>query len=146
MALIDFILNLAGLVLWLNWRSVPLRPARPTEARNVDGTLRRAEPQRLQTMAFARGVGRLLLLRAGIYWQIGSAANWAGELDWASRAFVFQQFIRGRCCRFYECCCFSIFSFGLMLGVFYLWLLLLHPGRAGTPAFHRLVRMPPGRH
>ena len=40
---------------------------------------------------------------------------------------------------------FSIFSFGLMLGVFYLWLLLLSILAGPEPLpFHRLVRMPLG--
>ena len=28
MSLIDFILNVAGLLLWLNWRAVPVPPGR----------------------------------------------------------------------------------------------------------------------
>ena len=41
---------------------------------------------------------------------------------------------------------FSIFSFGLMLGVFYLWLLLLSIlSGPEPPSFHRLVRMQLGR-
>ena len=41
---------------------------------------------------------------------------------------------------------FSIFSFGLTLGVFYLWLLLLSILAGPEPlSFHRLVRMQLGR-
>ena len=41
---------------------------------------------------------------------------------------------------------FSIFSFGLTLGVFYLWLLLLSILAGPEPLpFHRLVRMQLGR-
>ncbi len=46
MALIDFILNLAGLLLWLNWRSVRLDPLGKRTPATLIGTLRRAEPQR----------------------------------------------------------------------------------------------------
>jgi hypothetical protein len=80
----------------------------------------------------------LLLLRAGIYWQIGSATKpvWAGTLNLGVvvPAFVSNSFGR--------MALFSGLSFGVMLGVFYLWLLLLSI-LAGPepPPFHRLVRM-----
>ena len=138
MAMIDFIWNLACLLLWLNWRSISFDPLGKRKPATLIGTLRQAEPQRQHRWHSLAVLAGLLLLRAGIYWQIGSATRsaWAGTLDlgvvvphFASNSFV-------------RMTLFSCLSFGLMLGVFYLWLLLLSL-LAGPepPPFHRLVRM-----
>ena len=86
MGLIDFILNLAGILLWLNWLSLRLDPLMRTTPVTLAGTLRRAEPHRLKRWHFLAALGALLLLRALLYWQIGSAADWTpnlplGDLD-----------------------------------------------------------------
>jgi uncharacterized protein YggT (Ycf19 family) len=145
MGLMDFILNLAGLLLWLNWRSVRFDPLGRRTPATLIGTLRRAEPRRLRRWHLLAALGGLLLLRAGIYWQIGSAANWAGKLDLGITALSFSSNLSGPMLSFLRMLLFSIFSFGLMLGVFYLWLLLLSilAGPERLP-FHRLVRMPLG--
>ena len=139
MALIDFILNLAGLLLWLSWRSVRFDPLGKRMPATLIGTLRRAEPQRLRRWHLLVALAALLLLRAGIYWQIGSATKpvWAGTLNLGVvvPAFASNSFVRMTL--------FSCLSFGLMLGVFYLCLLLLSI-LAGPEPFHRLVRMPLG--
>jgi len=138
MALIDFILNLAGLLLWLNWRSSGYDPLGRRTPATLIGTLRQAEPQRLVRWHSLAALAGLLLLRAVLYRQIGSAARpaWAGTLNLGVvvPAFASNSFLR--------MVLFSGLSFGLMLGVFYLWLLLLSL-LAGPepPPFHRLVRM-----
>ena len=141
MGLIDFILNLAGLLLWLNWRSVRFDPLGKRTPATLIGTLRRAEPQRLRRWHLLVALAGLLLLRAGIYWQIGSATKpvWAGTLNLGVvvPAFASNSFVRMTL--------FSCLSFGLMLGVFYLCLLLLSIlAGPDPPPFHRLVRMPLG--
>ena len=140
MGLIDFILNLAGLLLWLNWRSVRFDPLGKRTPATLIGTLRRAEPRRLRRWHLLAALGGLLLLRAVFYWQIGSAAHWtAGTLNLGVITLSF------RSDYFVRMLLFSIFSFGLMLGVFYLWLLLLSILAGPEPLpFHRLVRMPLG--
>ena len=136
MGLIDFILNLAGLLLWLNWRAARADPLGKTKPATLIGTLRRAEPGG----AWARWhlpavLGGLLLLRAVFYWQIGSAANWAGKSgSGRHRGFL------SAAIRFVRCCCFP---FSVSRGCsrcfisgcccFPFW-----PGRMPT---HRLVRM-----
>ena len=139
MGLIDFILNLAGLLLWLNWRSVRFDPLGKRTPATLIGTLRRAEPRRLRRWHLLAALGGLLLLRALFYWQIGSAARWTGILNLSVITLSF------RSDYFVRMLLFSIFSFGLTLGVFYLWLLLLSilAGPELLP-FHRLVRMPLG--
>jgi hypothetical protein len=44
MALIDFILNVAALLLWLSWRAIRLDPFIRATPATLAGTLRRAEP------------------------------------------------------------------------------------------------------
>jgi uncharacterized protein YggT (Ycf19 family) len=140
MALIDFILNLAGLLLWLNWRSVRLDPLGKRKPATLIGTLRRAEPKRLHRWHLLAALGGLLLLRALFYWQIGSAAHWTGALNLSVITLSFRSDF------FARMLWFSIFSFGLALGVFYLWLLLLSILAGPEPLpFHRLVRMQLGR-
>jgi len=142
---IDFILNLAALLLWLNWRSVRFDPLGQRTPATLIGTLRRAEPQRLRRWHSLVALAGLLLLRAGIYWQIGSAANWAGKLDLGVTALAFSSNLSGPLPSFLRMLLFSTFSFGLLLGMFYLCLLLLSI-LAGpeSPPFHRLVRLPLG--
>ncbi len=141
MALIDFILNLAGLLLWLNWRSVRFDPLGKRKPATLIGTLRRADSQRLRRWHLLVVLAGLLLLRAGIYWQIGSAARpvWAGTLNLGVvvPAFASNSFVR--------MVLFSGLSFGVMLGVFYLCLLLLSIfARPDPTPFHQLVQMPLG--
>ena len=139
MGLIDFILNLAGLLLWLNWRSIRFDPLGKRTPATLIGTLRRAEPRRLRRWHLLAALGGLLLLRAALYWQIGSGVGWAaGKLDLGVIELSFRSDSFGRILLF------SILSFGLILGVFYLWLLLLSI-LAGPEPFHRLVRMQLGR-
>ena len=135
MGLIDFILNLAGLLLWLNWRSIRFDPLGKRMPATLIGTLRRAEPPRLQRWHLLAALGGLLLLRALLYWQIGSGVGWAaGKLDLGVITPFFLSNSFGRMCLF------SLFSFGLTLAVFYLWLLLLSI-LAGPEPVHGLVRM-----
>ena len=135
MGIVNFILNLAGLLLWLNWRSLRFDPLGKRTPATLIGTLRRAEPQRLRRWHLLVALGGLLFLRAVLYWQIGSGVGWAagnlnlGVIELSFRSDLF------RCILL-----FSIFSFGLTLGVFYLWLLLFSI-LAGPEPFHRLVRM-----
>jgi uncharacterized protein YggT (Ycf19 family) len=139
MALIDFILNLAGLLLWLNWRSVHFDPLGKRRPATLIGTLRRAEPEHLRRWHLLVMLAGLLLVRAGIYQVIGSATKpvWAGTLNLGVvvPAFSSNSFPR--------MALFSCLSFGQMIGVLYICLLLLSI-LAGPEPFHRLVRMPLG--
>ncbi len=58
MGLIDFILNLAGLLLWLNWRAAKADPLGKSKPATLIGTLRRAEPGKRGALASAGGAGR----------------------------------------------------------------------------------------
>src|SRR6266478_6429890 len=118
-SLIDFILNLACLLLWLNWRSLGADPLSKTTPATLAGTLRRAEPQRLRGWHLLAALGILLLLRALLYWQIGPAVNWTPTLRLAAIAISFRSDFLDRMLLF------SGLSFGMALAVLYLSLLLL---------------------
>ncbi|MEI9963054.1 MAG: hypothetical protein WDM76_18655 [Limisphaerales bacterium] len=91
MGFIDFILNLAGLLLWVNWRSLPFDPFTKRTPATLVGTLRRAAPSRFRRWHLLLAIGALLLLRAVFYWQVGSAAHWTGRLDLGVTTLFFPQ-------------------------------------------------------
>jgi uncharacterized protein YggT (Ycf19 family) len=134
---VDFILNLAGLLLWINWRSVRFDPLHKRTPATLIGTLRRAAPSRWRRWHLLAAIVALLVLRALFYWQIGSVTHWAGKLDLGVITLFFPSDSFGRILLF------SGFSFGLTLGIFYLCLLLLSI-LSGPEPVHRLVRIPLG--
>ena len=138
MSYIDFILNLAGLLLWIKWRSLPFDPIHKRTPATLVGTLRRAAPSHFRRWHLLAGTGLLLVLRAMFYWQIGPVVHWIGKLDLGIVTLSFRSDLFGRILLF------SIASFGLTLGIFYLWLLLfsiLAGQTAKEQPIHRLVRM-----
>lgn len=123
MGLIDFILNLAALLLWLNWRSVRFDPlARRTPATLI-GTLRPAEPRRQggwkRWISMALMLGCLLAGRALLYIYIGSPANWTPKLDLGLITLAFRSDLWQTA---WLC---SFLSFFRVLVIFYFWLLVL---------------------
>lgn len=134
MGLIDFILNLAGLMLWLNWRAAKADPIGKPKPATLIGTLRRAEPTNPRRWPLPAMLGGLLLLRALFYWQVGSAAGWIGKLDLGATAIFFHSNLFG------QMLLYSIFSFARMFGIIYLWLLLLSILHGPMPT-HRLVKI-----
>lgn len=138
MGLIDFILNVAGLLLWLNWRSAPFDPLAQATAATLAGTLRRVESPRLKRWHSLAALGGLILLRAMLYWQIGSAAGWTANLKLGVISLSFRSDFFGRMLLF------SLGSFGVTLMLFYLWLLFLSlvNGRATeTDPIQKLARL-----
>src|SRR5476649_2651811 len=110
--LIDFILNLAGLLLWIKWRSLPFDPIHKRTPATLVGTLRRAAPSHFRRWHLLAGIGLLLVLRAVFYWQIGPAAHWTGRLDLGVITLSFRSDL------FTRTLSFSVASFGLLLGIF----------------------------
>lgn len=143
MNVIDFILNLACLLMWLNWRALRFeRLERPAPV-SLAGTLRRAETKRLEGWPLLAGVAGLLLLRSVIYAQIGPAANWTPRIDCGAVSLAFRtdsRLLEG----FTDMLLYSVLSFARVIVVFYFWLLALtvihRPASEGEP-LHRLVRL-----
>ena len=137
MGLIDFILNLAGLLLWLNWRTSGFDPLATATPATLAGTLRRAGNRRFKRWHFPALLGGLLLLRALFYWQIGSAVRWNATLDVGVISLSFRSDLFGLMLAF------SILSFLGFLGIFFLWLVLLSILKRRLPngdSMHRVVR------
>jgi uncharacterized protein YggT (Ycf19 family) len=137
MGIVDFILNLAGLLLWLNWRAIKADPLGARKPATLLGALRRAGPQRFRRWHLLAAIGGLIFLRAIFYQQIGSAARWTGNLDLGVIVLSFRSEWFG------NMLLFSTLSFGLALGVFYLWLLFLSlvaPRNSGSEPIRLLLR------
>jgi len=133
MGIVDFILNLAGLLLWLNWRSLRFDPLAKRRPATLMGTLRPAAPKKLRRWHLLVFIAILLLLRAVIYRYM--MPLWVGHLDFGVTNLPF------RSDDFYRVLVFSFFSFGVTLGIFYLCLLPLSL-LAGPEPFHSLVKVP----
>ena len=119
---IDFILNVAGLLLWLNWRSVRLDPFNRGIPATLAGTVRRAEPMRLKRWHFLAALAALLFVRAFFYEHLGPAVNWTPKLNLVVVTPAFPLVIRGQDF-FLSALLFSLASFVRLLVIFYLWLL-----------------------
>ena len=142
MGIVDFILNLAGLLLWLNWRSNRFDPLVQRLPATLMGTLRPAAPKRLRRWHLLAFIAALLFLRAAIYWWIGSQTNWSGKLNLGVVVLWFSS--NSHWSGFGHMLFFSFFSFGLALGVFFVCLLPLSL-LAGPLPMHGLVQIPLGR-
>jgi uncharacterized protein YggT (Ycf19 family) len=123
MGLIDLILNLAGVLLWLSWRSIRSDPLVKTLPATLVGTLRRAEPRRIRGWQLLLGLGTLLLLRALFYRQIGSDADWTPKLDLFFVVLAFPSRLPPG--HFLPALVFSLLSFLRILIIIYFWLLAL---------------------
>jgi uncharacterized protein YggT (Ycf19 family) len=140
MDLINLLLNIAGLLLWLNWRSIHLAigPERAS-ALSLVSTLRKAEPSARGTRWFPlAGLAALLVIRSFLYWHIGSAVNWTPQLELGAISLHFRS---DYLLRMFS---FSFLSFAVVLGGFYAWLLLVsfvNRNVSSEEPFQRLVRL-----
>jgi uncharacterized protein YggT (Ycf19 family) len=118
MSAIDFILNLAGVLLWLNWRSRRFDPLKRTSAASLMATLKRAEPDRMKGWLFLVFLMLLLLVRGWLYSQAGIAADWTPKLNLGSVVLAFRT---DRA----SALLYSCLSYLRVMVVFYFWLLTL---------------------
>ena len=119
MTLIDFTLNLAGLLLWLSWRSMGLDPLVKTLPASLASAVKRADPPRIGRWYFLAGLVALLIIRALLYWRIGPAVDWVPHLKLGAISIFFRSDLLRRMLLF------SALGFAVTLAMFYLWLLLL---------------------
>jgi uncharacterized protein YggT (Ycf19 family) len=136
MGIVDLILNLAGLLLWLNWRSIRFDPLAKRTPATLMGTLRPAAPKKMRRWHLLVFLAALLFLRAVIYRWI--APFWIGKLDLGVIVTPF------RSDWFSGILLFSFLSFGLTLGIFFIGLLFLSL-LSGPEPIHGLVKIPLGR-
>ena len=138
MGLIDFILNMAGVLLWLSWRSIGMDSMIRSTPATLVGTLRRAEPRRLTGWQFPVGLAVLLLLRALLYRQIGPTADWTPKLDFFFVVLAFPGDI------FRASLLYSVLSFTRILVVCYFWglaLVMINRRSAETDPLQKMLRL-----
>jgi len=141
MLLVDFILNVAGVLVWLNWRASPGVGSPLDRPRTLVGTLKRAEPRPWGARLAVLSLVPLLVFRALVYHQIGLATGWTPALHFGGLPLVFRSDL------FDRILLFSFISFGATLAVFYTGLILLSVlnRRPPTPdPAGRLIRMAMG--
>jgi uncharacterized protein YggT (Ycf19 family) len=144
MALLDFILNLIGLLLWFNWRAARFDPLSHSIPATLAGTLRRAEKTQFKRWHLPLGLLVLLLLRAPLYASFGSALNWTGKLD----VMVISVPFNSNAPSYLPMLLYSFYSFGVTLTAFFLWVLFLSILKSGAPendSLRQLLRLHLGR-
>ena len=119
MAVVDWILNLAGVLLWSSWRSNRVERGASRAGVGLASTLRKAESRGAPRWSHLLILIAPLVLRSAFYWQVGSEGGLSMELDLLTITLPF------RCDRLGLMLLYSLLSFLLALGVFYSWLLLL---------------------
>lgn len=138
MTLLDFILNIAALLIWLSWcarRHDLLTVSGPA---TLVGTLRPAEPSSARGWQFLLSLGLLLILRAVFYFEISSAVGWTPKLNCGLVVLAFPADKLG------SCLIYSVLSFGRVLIVYCFWvavLLLLNSGSSEAEPVLKLLRL-----
>lgn len=137
MILIHQILNVACLLLWLNWRSIGFVAIGSTARFSLLSTLKRTEPQFAARWLYLVSLLALLLIRGLFYWHMGSATNWTPIIDLVAITIPF------RSDYFLPMLIFSGSSFGFLLAGFYGWLLLISGANhnvTDSDSFQKLLR------
>jgi uncharacterized protein YggT (Ycf19 family) len=143
MSVINFILNLAALLLWISWRNLPFDPINRLRPATLTGTLRPAEPTHVKRWHFLAGLLALLSLRPLLYTWIGSALGWVPSVDLGAVALSFRSDLFWP-----RMVPYSFASFAHVLVVFYAWLILFSfstPRGAEPGPGHRWVRLQLGK-
>jgi len=117
MNLVDWILNIAAIFLWMEWRST--RSAKPQSILSIAGTIRQAGRSPGQGVGALAGLILVLAVRPAFYYTVGSAANWIPTLDFLAISLPWRSDLLGRMYLF------STLSFLKVFGYYYAWLLLL---------------------
>ncbi len=119
MSLIDWMLNLAGLILWLGWRNAPAAGKRRSAGITIASTIKPMQTAPPRTWLLPLCLLALITLRSFFYWHIGSALDWTPRLPLAVLVLPFRSDLFGRMILF------SFLSFALFLATFYFGLFLL---------------------
>ncbi|HYE31257.1 MAG TPA: hypothetical protein VEH27_07515 [Methylomirabilota bacterium] len=119
MDIVDLILNLAGLLLWLSWRTGRIAQAPVVVGVSLAATLKPLQAQRDSVWRPLLGLGALLLIRSFFYRQIGSAVHWLPAIDLYAIRLPF------RSDSWHLMALYSFLSFAWFLGKVYMWLLLI---------------------
>jgi hypothetical protein len=116
--LLDFLLNVVGLLLWFNWRASGYKLAAPGVV-SLASTIQRTEVMEPRRWFSFGCLIALLIVRALVYCNIGSRINWIATLDLTAIVLPFRSDLLSRMFLF------SLLSFLVSLGIVYASLLLL---------------------
>ena len=137
MPILHFILNVAALLLWVNWRGMGFKEFVPYRSTLVH-TLRSAELRPLGRWRYLAALGALLFLRGLVYQMIGPALQWVPTIDLRVLTIPF------RSDQPWRMPLYSFLAFGILLVAFHLWLLLLsivNRAISDTQPVQHLVRL-----
>jgi len=140
--LLDSILNLAVLLLWLNWRSLRLEPLANPIPTTLVGTLKSTSPGRFKSWPPLISLLLLLLLRVVLCREIGSPVDWTPKLDLVFVSLAF------RSDTLHTAVLYSILSSLRLVVVFYFWVLVLvaiNQRNTKPDAIEKLLRVHLGR-
>src|SRR5690349_18226407 len=138
MSVIHWILDIAALLLWIDWRSgrvVAIKTGQVTIS--ITNSIRETEKSRFRGLGSLAGLILLLLARPFIYWSLGSSLEWTPRINLLALSIPWRTDLLG------QLFIFSFLSFGCTLGVFYSWLLLLssvNTDIAENDLVHRFIK------
>ncbi len=119
MPVLDFILNCAALLLWLNGRSRRLTNLPRVPGIALIATLKSAQRKPVDRWSSHLVLLVLLIARAILYWQVGTSAGWMPTIPLGPITLHFRNDM------FMPMLLFSLLDFLFFLAVFYFSLLLL---------------------
>ncbi|MGZ8938630.1 MAG: hypothetical protein ACXW32_05405 [Limisphaerales bacterium] len=134
MNIIDWLLNLAGVFLWIDWRSG--RTGRPQSALSIASALRPTNRGPGRGLGSLAALAAILLVRPLFYHSVGPAVNWAASINFLAISIPWRSDLLGRMYLF------SFISFAVALGFYYTWLLLLAAVNRPTGTVAREEVMP----
>jgi hypothetical protein len=134
-SLVDFILNIVGMLLWLSWLAIGITAATRPKALSLVSTLKRAEPYPPRRWAPLFFLLVLLVGRSVVYWQMAPAGGNPGFVDLGAVQLQFRSDDVGRMVLY------SFVSFGKVLVCYYLWLLLAAIANGSVPDSDPMQRM-----
>jgi hypothetical protein len=119
MGLLNLTLDLACVLLLLNWRAHQIAPLEKSPPVSLAATLKKAEPRRGHHWLSLVTLLAILVVRSFFYWDVGSALKWTPSLNLGVVRLVFRSDYLSRML------VFSMLSFGLLAAGGYAWLLLI---------------------
>ena len=116
---LDWVLNVAALLIWLNWRMYRMSMRAANPQRSLLVTLKSPPASKIRTWLSLLAIPLILIVRAGLYRQLGSAINWTAQLNLQVVVLPFHSQFGPRMLLY------SVLSFGWFLSKFYIWLIII---------------------
>ena len=89
MEAIDFILNIAALLLWFHWRALHQHQQGKISSISILSNLQRPASRRVRHWGMFFSLVLLLFVRALFFWHIGSRTNWSPRLNLGAISLYF---------------------------------------------------------